>query len=305
MNRPGPLRDLPLQFYGTDDAGNPNFGPNANNKRPLSPSSRGEHHTKRRILESPSSPSKTPGSAKSGRFVEHIDYAGVLSGPDSPARALNFGAANKDGDIGRSPRSRVLQDMALSPSPKMKARSIPKASTSSPFQPMEISTPPARSTLEHPIAFDFVPRLLPPPCDPDSSHYPGFVVHRDPWTVVARRDDSMTVEPLPDPEGDLQKENSAPPREIRNPSSQFTNIHAESKMVISPDKGKARMIIDGTTQLSLNNKRIFANGFEDDLIDFSAYGLPRRSRLSSNLLDDSAPAYGSPLWQTHGGGTVG
>lgn len=296
MSRPGPLQELPLALFRDESTSAQSPRPN---KRPLSPSCHSPHDAKRRTLRHPS------GSARSTdpKLVDQTNFATVLRGPDSPARVLDFGA-NKDPDAERTPRSKGLQNIQLSPSPKLQgtARIASKPSSGSASKgPFDFSAPspaPVRHLPKHPLVFERVPRELPPLVDPKSLHYPGFDVHRDPYIVEARLDTSRTLDISM--EDEEEKEND---REIRPFSSTLApEIKPDSMITVSPDKGKIRVIIDGTKELCLNHKRIFANGFEDDIVDFTMFSPRRSTRLAASaaLLDEDSQR---PFdWRSFGGG---
>ncbi|RXW21950.1 hypothetical protein EST38_g3926 [Candolleomyces aberdarensis] len=158
----------------------------------------------------------------------------------------------------------------------------------------------SRGVPPHPLFFEKLPRELPPLANPQSEHYPGFDVYRDPYDVVTRCDETWTVdEPLSDWDAEPDKENDVPPREIRKLTSLFAEFHTKSATTPSPSKGKQRMTADALPAFPVNQKKIFGNGFADDAIDLSSsYGFYRPSPLA--LSDDSDPDPSS--WHTHGGG---
>lgn len=288
MSRPGPLQELPLR---------PFLPPNPNhNKRPLSPSSPGHSplRPKRRLLD------------PSPRSAVLVDYSAVLAGPDSPARVLDFTAIKKhphrpaDCD---ATRSRPPPSSSLAASPELGTAttiSMPPPPLPSPALAGSSSSPTrSRAVLPHPLFFEKIPRELPPLTDSESEHYPGFDVYRDPYVVLTRRDETRTADLLIHPGSDEEpdKENDAPPREIRRLTSLFADFHTKSAATPSPGKGKQRMDSDTLPNFPVNQKKIFGHGFADDAIDLSAsYGFYRRSRLALSDDNDLDP---SP-WQTHG-----
>ncbi|KAJ3537200.1 hypothetical protein NMY22_g5691 [Coprinellus aureogranulatus] len=269
------------------------------NKRPLSPSSHSHQDQKRRVLGHAS----TSARSSSPKFADQTNFASVLHGPDSPARVLDFGAS-KDADLERTPRSKGLQNMELSPSPKLRGNTKAPSSGGScsvakdPFDFPKPTPAPTRHLPQHPLVFELVPRELPPLVDPESIHYPGFHVHRDPYTVVARQDTSRALD-IPMDVDEEEKENV---REVHSLKTNLApDIKPDSMITVSPDKGVIRVVIDGTKHLTLNHKRIFANGFEDDIVDYTMLSPRRSPRLANSaaLLDDGSPRpFG---WRPRGG----
>ncbi|KAJ2916452.1 hypothetical protein MD484_g4002, partial [Candolleomyces efflorescens] len=284
MSRPGPLQELPHPL-------NPNL-----NKRPLSPST------------SPGHPALPP---KRRALDATLHYATVLAGPDSPARVLDFSGVKQqprraaDRDVPGTPRPRAQASSDLAASPELNPPST-RAMPPPPVPAFALSGPSSRPPHSrglppHPLFFEKHPRELPPLTDPQSEHYPGFNVHRDPHTFVTRYDETRAMEDdLADPDAEPDKENDVPPREIRKLTSLFADFHTKSATTPSPVKGKQRMTADTLPIFPVNQKKIFGNGFADDAIDLSSsYGFYRPSPLS----DDSDPDL--PSWHTHGGGGNG
>ena len=179
MQRPGPLQELPLErFLPTCPSKSVR-----NHKRPLSPGSPNPYSpTKRRILNSegifaPEKTFKTPmslGKASPARFGD------VLASSASPARILDFGLPKS---YGGEPGKSSLRIPTRTQIPSLSSR---KTLTSSPeLKCRRVSTVPAdievsgTSSTQQTVVPIIIPRELPPPPDPQSIHYPGFVVFRD------------------------------------------------------------------------------------------------------------------------------
>lgn len=129
----------------------------------------------------------------------------ALTGPDSPARKLDFGTPKNAGAVGsRTPlrRSEEEKGQRLAPSPEIKAKSHPRL-RSLEAEEGYFSTPPPQTQFQSQsqsqniplspsssadpsshLQFLTVPRELPPPADPQSEHYPGFVVYQDPHFLL-------------------------------------------------------------------------------------------------------------------------
>jgi hypothetical protein len=240
MQRPGPLQELPLE----------RFLPSCpsksvrNHKRPLSPGSPNPYSpTKRRILNSegifaPEKTFKTPmslGKASPARFGD------VLASSASPAKILDFGLPKS---YGGEPRKSSLRIPTQTQIPSLSSR---KTLTSSPeLKCRRVST---QQTNVVPI---IIPRELPPPPDPQSIHYPGFVVFRDTHLTIYPADFNpervsdvdMIMDPL--------KENLPPHRKTLRKTLKFEATPVEKSKsatgtpneVISPMRMRLRRMME-------------------------------------------------------------
>ncbi|KAK2466087.1 hypothetical protein APHAL10511_001729 [Amanita phalloides] len=193
MRRPGPLLELPLEVFLPPDSNILQISTRPG-KRPLSPGvSRLLSPAKRRVLNeeglllsdrASSLLSSTFKQPQTGRFED------VLNGPGSPAKVLDFGLPKNRSAMHReataamevTPRRPVTRSMSkLAPPPELN----PKPSSSRHEElTMSDSTFDARPPSYNARSPIYVPRDLPPPLDPQSIHYPGFEVYRDPYTVI-------------------------------------------------------------------------------------------------------------------------
>ena len=216
MQRPGPLQELPLErFLPTHP--NPPSKSVRSHKRPLSPGSPNPYSpTKRRILNSEgifaSEKNKTLmslGKASPARFSD------VLVGSASPAKILDFGLSKAHG--GESAKRPFPTQTQI---PSLSSRKTPISSPYRRVSPANhISSGDSTNTVvsstfsTRPVAVPVViPRELPPPPDPQSIHYPGFVVFQDAHTTIYPAD--FNPERVSDAEThtDLFKENIPPRR---------------------------------------------------------------------------------------------
>ncbi|KAF8631546.1 hypothetical protein AX15_002302 [Amanita polypyramis BW_CC] len=225
MLRPGPLLELPLeQFlpldpYTLQASARPG-------KRPLSPGvSKLLSPAKRRILneegvllpEKARSPLSCSSKQSSpGRFSE------VLNGPGSPARVLDFGTPRSHPASARreavatsetTPRRPVTRSISkLAPPPELNLRqSSSRHDEDFAIADMFDSQSSTRNSRS-PVP---VPRELPPSPDPQSIHYPGFEVYRDPYIVIF----PPISAPQPEVLKDEVKENLPCRRKIRKTTS--------------------------------------------------------------------------------------
>jgi hypothetical protein len=137
--RPGPLQEISL------DTLHPHSSAPSTKRHHSPPTS----PVKRRILTQEK-------FQKSSRLSE------VLSGPASPVKKLDFGL--------QLPASQDNSDLSLEFCPP----------TSSPHHNPRLETPSSKLIdLLPQRRYTFAPREPPPPCSPNSIHYPGFEIHRD------------------------------------------------------------------------------------------------------------------------------
>lgn len=218
MQHPRPLQELPLErFLPTHPKSV------RSHKRPLSPGNPNSYSpTKRRILNSegifaPEKMCKTP--MQSGKAPLPTRFSDVLAGSASPARILDFGLPkNREGEPTKHSLPSQTQITSLSSrktlasSPESNPRRV---SSSTHHFSSEVSTDTGvsgTSSARQAIVPIIIPRELPPPPDPHSIHYPGFVVFQDTHITIYPAD--LDSEGVPDVEihTDLFKENLPPHR---------------------------------------------------------------------------------------------
>ncbi|KAF9464349.1 hypothetical protein BDZ94DRAFT_485135 [Collybia nuda] len=236
MRRPGPLQEFPLDLFLPP---NPNLPTKSRpNKRPLSPGGPSLFSpAKRRILngEGIFSPEKTLKSPISSRYAA-ARFADVLSGPASPAKKLDFGVAKHRVE---SPRSSRLSSTIASTTPTRTISSSSRLAPSpelapSPHQDCEDDREGYFSYTGY-SSCTFIERELPPPPDPQSSHYPGFRVYYDTHIPLTSVDMDMDDVAPADKDKGGQKENVAPRRKPRkvitapNPDFKFQLFSPEDR----------------------------------------------------------------------------
>ena len=221
MQRPGPLQELPLEHFL------PTYRPNLpsksvrNHKRPLSPGSPNPYSpTKRRILNSegifaPEKTCKTPmslGKASPARFSD------VLASSTSPARILDFGLPKNHG--GGPAKCLSLTQTQIpsrktlisSSSSEVHRRVLPvhHFPYGVPGGNTEVSSTPPPAAV--PIV---IPREIPLLPDPQSIHYPGFVVFQDTHLTIYPADfnPERVLSDAAETHSDVSKEN-VPPRRM-------------------------------------------------------------------------------------------
>ncbi|KAM6496032.1 hypothetical protein JOM56_008738, partial [Amanita muscaria] len=196
MRHPGPLQELPLEQFLPPDPNIPQSSTRPS-KRPLSPGvSKLLSPAKRRVLNedgllptenTKGSSSRTPRQSSIGRFAD------VLNGPGSPAKVLDFGPPKHHATslfqeagnaVSMTPRRPVTRSMTkLAPPPEL--NQSPSSSRHTNKEQADYSmfnVPSSYPSTERPLLY--VPRDLPATSDPRSIHYPGFDIHRDPYTVL-------------------------------------------------------------------------------------------------------------------------
>ncbi|KAJ3883926.1 hypothetical protein F5051DRAFT_2401 [Lentinula edodes] len=240
--RPGPLcewsldRFLPSSSNSTQGKLSDNSRPN---KRPLSPGGPSLFSpTKKRILtqEGIFYPEKTMKSPFRGRSTPGGSFSDLLRAPDSPAKKLEFGSAkpaHQPLSISDScevtsfsslprpstPVKATLNSRSLASSPDLVPKTNPKSTPRHGFDDDDFFStperlPPSLARPPPPAPFTLLSRELPPPSDPQSIHYPGFVVHRDAHITVLN---PTAVESLMKDckERDEWKENLAPRKKMK------------------------------------------------------------------------------------------
>ncbi|KAF9491363.1 hypothetical protein BDN71DRAFT_1364385, partial [Pleurotus eryngii] len=188
MRSSGPLQELPLEQFL------PNSSKVRSNKRPLSPGAPNLFSpTKRRLLEeegifTPEKTTKSPFFASRGGTPSY--FSAVLCGPESPARKLDFSPSKRTNQGGSSKVAKEEAPSYTSPSVATTSTIILEASSHSNHisaTPFEEFTDDESSDFEFDSsevrgqsrAPNMIPREMPLPPDPQSQHYPGFIIYQD------------------------------------------------------------------------------------------------------------------------------
>ncbi|KZT13043.1 uncharacterized protein LAESUDRAFT_719357 [Laetiporus sulphureus 93-53] len=198
MTRLGPLQELPLEnFLFPDD--NVRLPLRRPHKRPLSPGGPSPRTpAKRRVVNfdttrSPVKMDSPPSASYGGSRFAPMYFSALLSGPDSPARRLDFSTPKA------SRLSTVLTDEMDTPKASASVASSTLAPSPTLLDPNQYRAKPSlQMTVQRDNTVDgcsngyvavlssptpqprAIPRRLIPP-DPQSIHYPGFVVYQDPY----------------------------------------------------------------------------------------------------------------------------
>ncbi|KAF8195656.1 hypothetical protein K438DRAFT_1826310 [Mycena galopus ATCC 62051] len=221
--RPGPLKDLSLDLFLPP---NPNL-PQKSNKRVHSPGGPSLFSPqKRRILEEEGIfPSKTPVRLRA--LPVRRDF-----GDDSPVKKLDFGPAKNSPAGACSPPSAPTS--AVEPHSPRLTRQNPTSdafSTSTSIPPdnaqemTDYFSLPSGST-----SATQTPRDILPPVDPQSIHYPGFIVFQDAYIVTGP---AMTLD-ADTPQKDGEKENVLPRRKPRKSATAPASSDLKARLA-SPD----------------------------------------------------------------------
>ncbi|KAF8812282.1 hypothetical protein BYT27DRAFT_7251840 [Phlegmacium glaucopus] len=251
MQRPGPLQELPLERFLS---AHPNLLSKSvrSHKRQLSPGSPNPYSpTKRRILNSegvfaPEKTCKTPmslGKASPTRFGD------VLASSASPARILNFGLPkNRRGEpTKRSFMPIPTQTQIPSLSPRKTLTTSRPVSSSAYHSSSELpaGTEESSTSSTRPAVPIDIPRNLPPLPDPQSIHYPGFVVFQDTHITIYPAGSDFNPETLSDIEtnADSSKENLPPRRKtlckttLKTPKVEATPMGKSKSFTETPTRG--------------------------------------------------------------------
>ncbi|KAI0775960.1 hypothetical protein BD413DRAFT_602484 [Trametes elegans] len=267
--RPGPLMPYPLELFtaGPGAPGTPSkhLLPH---KRPFSPSLGCLNSpAKRRHARSPLS-----ASSNSARFAP-AHFQSLLQGPNSPAKKLEFGSSNSTAGgsptgasemtacsrsgsrppkqspkrasatrVRRSPRLSARVSSVLSEGPAVAECSAVQVEVES---SVRVSIAAAEPIL--------VPREVTPP-DPQSIHYPGFIIYSDPHIVTPTSSSlaapsavaaSDTAGDGSLSEQDVDKENLAPPRKrYKKASGLATPTETSSTKVAIPSPASKRAVLE-------------------------------------------------------------
>ena len=285
-----PLCDIPLdRFMPAYDPANI-FATHSSLKRPLSPDGRQETPTAKRRATLKDQSMASPRSSKvasSSRYGQRsVDFDAILRGPNSPARRLDFSSPPKSThcqdamDVTPRPRTRAAARAQASIVPDL-LQQQPEASSS---RSNGSGTMPAQPH-HHPIAFNLVPRPLPPLQESTSEHFPGFYVCPDPYIVEACVDDMQVVEEPIWYDEEPDKENNKPPREIHNLST--LSLDSPTKPTSGFSMSVAKNKPHTASYVSFAHRRIFGvhSGLMEDALDLGASdSFARRAALASDLL---------------------
>ncbi|KAJ7068492.1 hypothetical protein C8F01DRAFT_611891 [Mycena amicta] len=183
-----PLREMPLHKFLPADP-NPNVTPQRTGKRAHSPAIFSP--AKRRILES------------EGIFVGGTSPARLRALPiraDSPIKKLDLGPPKNSPTVRSPSASYTPSEPRMTRSARRRASGAPEtphlSSSSSQSEFGDASSRPDSTRIARELT----------PVDPQSIHYPGFVVHQDPFLTTP-----SIVESAMSPEKEEHKEN-VPPR---------------------------------------------------------------------------------------------
>lgn len=267
MQRPGPLQELPLErFLPTHP--NPPSKSVRSHKRPLSPGSPNPFSpTKRRILNSEGifASEKTCKTLMSSGKASPARFSDVLVGSASPARILDFGLPKPHGG---EPVKRPFPTQTQIPS--LSSRKTPISSPYRRVSPANhIATGDSTNTevfstsSTRPVAVPIViPRELPPPPDPQSIHYPGFVVFQDAHIIIYPAD--FNPERVSDAEThtNLFKEN-LPPRRKTLPKATLETPLGKSK----PVTGTPSRVISSCSPMEIDARKKLRRMMEEDDLD--------------------------------------
>ena len=226
MQRPGPLQELPLErFLSTCPLNLPSKSVRSH-KRPLSPGCPNPYSpTKRRILEGVFAPEKTCKTPMSSGKASPARFGDVLASSASPARILDFGLPkNLGGEPAKclfSTQTQIPSRKTLISSPELQYQGVSPVHhlSSGVLANAEVSSTSSTQPAAVPI---IIPREPPPPPDPQSIHYPGFVVFQDAYIAIHPAD--FNPERVSDIEThpDLPKENIPPRRKTLRKAAQET-----------------------------------------------------------------------------------
>ncbi|KAK7060449.1 hypothetical protein VNI00_001214 [Paramarasmius palmivorus] len=226
-----PLRDIPLSEVPVPSDDVPK-----SNKRPLSPDGPSIFSpAKRRILceEGILSPTKMLKSP----FRTRPPIAPSFSDLQPPARP-GSGATKRTVKTGGGPATTLVN---LASSPELVSRTPQKSSsahhnrTPNPAEDDFFATPdrlPSATRSSNDL--HTVDRALPACSEPDSIHYPGFQVHRDPFTVIL---EPVDIEPL---SAKATKENFPPKKALKKPVMEAARVDGKT-LFLTPESKKREM----------------------------------------------------------------
>ena len=269
MQRPGPLQELPLErFLPTHP--NPPSKSVRSHKRPLSPGSPNPYSpTKRRILNSEgifaSEKSKTLmslGKASPARFSD------VLVGSASPARILDFGLPKTHrGEPAKRPFPTQTQFPSLSSRKTPIGVSSPHrhvSPTGGDSTNAEVSSTSSSRPVTVPTV---IPRELPPPPDPQSIHYPGFVVFQDTHITIYPAD--FNPERVSDAEthADLFKENLPPRKTLPKATLETLNFGVAPLGKSKPVTGTPSRVMSSCSPMKMDSRKKLRRMMEEDDLD--------------------------------------
>ena len=273
MQRPGPLQELPLERFLPSHPNTPSKSVRSH-KRPLSPGSPNSYSpTKRRILNSEGifASEKSCKTLMSSGKASPARFGDVLVGPASPARILDFGLPKTHGG---EPVKRPFPTQTQIPSLPLRKTPIP-----SPFQLVSptyhslsgdsINTEVSNISSIRPVTAPIViPRELPLPPDPQSIHYPGFVVFQDTHITIYPAD--FKLERVSDTEThtDLYKENLPPRRKTlpkANPETLKFDVTPLGKS--KPMTGTPSRVVSSCSPMKIEARKKLRRMMEEDDLD--------------------------------------
>jgi hypothetical protein len=239
--RPGPLKDLPLDLFLPDET-KANL-PQRPNKRVHSPGGPSLFSpTKRRILAEEGIISA--GSLKSPVRVRALPV-GRDSGGDSPAKKLDFGLPKNSPASARP--SHNAPTSAIEPHLTRLTRLSPAFSSSTSIstslghdaqEMIDYFSSPSESTPSRLARGAQTPRDIPLPVDPQSIHYPGFIVFQDTY-IVAAPAMPLDADGPSSPQKETAKENVPPRRKPRKSATAPTSSDLKARLT-SPDTRLAK-----------------------------------------------------------------
>jgi hypothetical protein len=270
MQRPGPLQELPLDRFLPTHPNTPSKSVRSH-KRPLSPGSPNSYSpTKRRILNSEGifASEKSCKTLMSSGKASPARFSDVLVGPASPARILDFGLPKIHGG---EPVKRFFPTQTQIPSLPPRMTPIP-----SPFRrvsPTYHNLSGDSSNTEVSNTFSIrpvpivIPRELPPPPDPQSIHYPGFVVFQDTHITIYPADFPERVSDA-ETHTDLFKENF-PPRRKTLPKANLETLKSDVTPLgkSKPVAGTPSRVISSCSPMKIDARKKLRRMMEEDDLD--------------------------------------
>ncbi|KAJ7094565.1 hypothetical protein B0H15DRAFT_830042 [Mycena belliarum] len=238
IRRPGPLQDLPLDLFLPP---NPNLSQRPN-KRVHSPGGPSLFSpTKRRIL---AEEGLIPGSLRGPTRFRAVPVP--RDGGDSPVRKLDFGLPKNSPASPQLPPNAATQPRPTRLTRRTSSHTTPDAFMPSPSTPLLpddavdyfSSLPPSDPSDLERVAPSHPPRVILPPVDTQSIHYPGFHVYQDAYLGTGPALD-LVVDPSLSPQKDATKENVAPRRKPHKSVTAPTPSDLKARLT-SPDTSLAK-----------------------------------------------------------------
>ena len=270
MQRPGPLQELPLESFLPTHP-NPPSKSVRSHKRPLSPGTPNPYSpTKRRILNSEGifASERTCKTLMSLGKVSPARFSDVLVGSTSPARILNFGLPKtRGGESAKRPFSTQTQIPSLSS--RKTPVSSPYRRVSSTYHGDSTNTEVSSTSSNQLVAVPIViPREVPPPPDPQSIHYPGFVVFQDTHITIYPADFNPKRVPDAEAHTDLFKENLPPRRKTLSKATLETQKFDVTPLGKSkPVTGTPSRVISSCSPMAIDARKKLRRMMEEDDLD--------------------------------------